>query len=192
MVGEKAIGQAFMELERLKPSNATEYFRALADRQPELAVFVTELTDDLTEEASLICYSLFAVIVRAYELTSLQPVKPLDHRIVLRALRKNDADMEELGESSPGDASRRLPKSPAQPNLMALVIEALADAENVSDDDRGMMLLILKTIIDALHTATKPPRRTPRPKLAPSGEPLPPDHGPTPTSGGFRSRRPAR
>lgn len=171
MVGREAIEQAVRELDGLKPSSAVRHLKAISDRQSELALFVAELSDELSEEVSFMCLSTFAVIVRAFELSSSPPLKPADHRIILRALRKNDEEIAELMVAAPARTSALGSLvSPAQPGLMALVIQMLAAAEGLHDEDRGKMLLILKTVIDALHATTKPPRRTRCLTLVPSGD----------------------
>jgi len=174
MISEDDVKRALDEASGYTPAKATSVVKTVAEAQPELFAFVVEFTEDLSEETMSLALMMLVTIVRAFELGSPQPVRQIDRRAMTRAYRKNESMIEEIAAAPEAGLLKAAPKAFRQPHLMRFVVEAvMEDEDQFTEEESGTLFLALKSVIDALDTAAKPPRLRPKLKVVKGMKPGP-------------------
>jgi hypothetical protein len=152
-----AIEDAWHEIYDTSEESASELLDAFAREQPELADYLTEAEQEISQiddRGFLLLYGVW--IWRAFKLNGRGGAMVSAGSIVAAADR-NRADMERMQRAESGlimDASADFRKDFRQLPLLGAIIndimEGRMESESRSDDVTGMIVLCAKTVIDCL------------------------------------------
>lgn len=156
-ISQETVLTTWSRLSNLPESDATTRFRQFADAQPGIIAYLLALDDQITpekERGDLLFLGLF--IWEAFRAAGHSPkmVKPDALDAAEEANTQFLSSLEDGGEHGMFDAVRRLMESYNQMPLLGGLIEILmsenAEEPEMADENIGVVLLHLKTVIDTL------------------------------------------
>jgi hypothetical protein len=166
MVGkipEALVEETWLEVGAFSESQARRQMEQIAKSQPALLAFVLATTGDLPTDAQQVAVYLYAVIHRMFE-KSAGRLTPATPQSVEAAYEGNQAFLgkfEHAHERFLEKAAESVASS--QPFVMKYLVEALMETPEgddpvvLSDEDIGLIFLVLKTAVDILDAGMPQP-----------------------------------
>jgi len=156
IIPEEIVERTWREVAGFSPVRANTEMMKIGKNQPELIAFVTELREKTSQEVKELGVYLFFVVYRMFQKTQ-GKIKRVSSQEVIECHEHNESLMERLEGAHKRflDRAARIQIS-KQPFVMKYVIDALmedaegADAQELTDEDRGFLFVLLKTVIDVL------------------------------------------
>jgi len=127
----------------------------ISNSQPELLAFVADLTKEMGREVKEPGIYMFFVVYRMFEKTQ-GKIKSISSEQIIECHETNESSMERLErahERFPDRAARiQISK---QPYVMKYVVPTLMEQKEgedavLTDEDKGFLFLLFKTVIDVL------------------------------------------
>jgi len=160
-ISEELVEETWQEVSEFSPQRGSSEVQKLGKEQPDLLAFMLEFSDDLEQDVKELAIYLFVVIHRMFRKAYGKPIKRLTAEVIMKGYEKNEKiilDLEGAHEKF-YDRIARVQLS-EQPYIMKYVVESLfempdeEDPVALTDDEIGIMFLLLKTVIDLFDEAT--------------------------------------
>ncbi len=151
----EATGQ---DIASIKPSRIPMEMGRARSEQPDLLAFVLGSTEGMGPGVSELAGFLTIVLWRAFRSDTRGKMKPVTGGAIQRRLEQNERELMGLDGTDPQLIDdRALAHLTHQPALFRYVLESIAEAEEdenepieMSPEEKGSLVLILKTAIDTL------------------------------------------
>lgn len=154
-IPEAIIERTWREFAGFDPDKAKKEMMRINNKQPELLAFVMESSRGMGREVSELAIYLFVVVYRMFQ-EAHGRIKKISSEEVIECYKKNEGLMEKLD----GAHERFLDRisslqSSKQPFVMNYVADALMDNEGedataLTNEQKGFLFLLLKTVVDLL------------------------------------------
>jgi hypothetical protein len=155
-IPEEIVEKTWQEVAGFSPDRAKKEMMKIANSQPELLAFVTELTKEMGQEVRELAIYLFFVVYRMFQKTH-GKIKKISSEEIIKCYEHNESLMERLEGSDEKFLDRIASvQISRQPYVMKYVADALMegdegeDALALTDERKGFLFLMLKTVIDVL------------------------------------------
>jgi hypothetical protein len=130
--------------------------------QPELLAFILGSTDGMGPGVSELAGFIYFVIWRVFRARASKRMKPVTASAIQRLLEENERELMRLDGTDPQQIDETtIARLTRQPAVFRYAIEAIAEAEEdenepvaMSPEEKGSLILLLKTAIDALDEAS--------------------------------------
>ncbi len=162
IIPEELVEEIWQEVSGFTPQRGGREMQKLGQEQPELLAFMLELSDDLDLEVKELAVYMFVVVYRMFRKAYGKRIRKVTAKKILDGYEKNERlilDLEEAHEKF-YDRIARVQIS-EQPFVVRYVVETLVEMPDeedpivLTDDDIGVVFLLLKTVIDLLNQATE-------------------------------------
>jgi hypothetical protein len=154
------------EVNGLSPEGGRKEIDRVAQSQPHLLPFVLAMLHDCRPQAQELGVYLCYLVLRVFEHGSRTRLPRVRGAALERQLERNEEAMSRLEGGPPrGLEAAAAAELSRQPEVVKLVVEALmeppeeTDGVALTDEEKGAMFLVLKTVIDVLDET----RGTPEP-----------------------------
>ena len=155
------VDAAWQEVCRIKESRIPIEMGKAAREQPELLAFILGSTEGMGPRISELAGFIYFVIWRAFRASSPGRMKPVTAGAIQRRLEQNEQELMSLDGTDPQQIDEgTIARLTSQPAVFRYVIEAIAEAEEdenepvaMSPEEKGSLILLLKTAIDTLDEA---------------------------------------
>lgn len=156
IIPEALVEETWLEVGALSESQARKQMEQIAKSQPALLAFVLAATADLPTDAQQVAVYLYAVIHRMFEKSAgrLTPATPQAVEAAFEGNKTFLGKFEHAHERFLEKAAETAASS--QPFVMKYLVEALLESPEgddpvvLSDEEIGLIFLVLKTAIDIL------------------------------------------
>ena len=155
------VDAAWQEVARIKESRIPIEMGKASREQPELLAFILGSTEGMGPGLSELAGFIYFVLWRVFRAGSSSRTKPVTAGAIQRRLEQNEQELMSLDGTDPGQIDEAaLARLTRQPAVLRYVIEAIAEAEEdksepvaMSPEEKGSLILLLKTAIDTLDEA---------------------------------------
>ena len=143
----------------MEPPEAQAAMQEVAKKQPALLAHVMAYTEDLREEAQELGVYIFFVIHRMFEVGAEKPIGQIPIEAVEGIADRNDALLDRLNGAHDRFLERITEvETSRQPYVYHYLSEALIEEEEedsveLTEEESGLLFIVLKTVIDALDEA---------------------------------------
>lgn len=149
------------EVSRIPESRIPIEMGKAGREQPELLAFILGSTEGMGPGVSELAGFIYFVIWRAFRAERASRAKPVTAGAIQRMLERNERELMSLDGTDPQQVDEAaLERLTRQPALFRYVIEAITEAEedenhpvSMSPEEKGSLILLLKTAVDALDEA---------------------------------------
>ena len=156
IIPEEIVEKTWQEVAGFSPVRANTEMMKIGKNQPALLAFVTELSEETGQEVKELAVYLFFVVYRMFQKAQ-GKIKKISSQEVIECHEHNESLMERLEGAHERflDRAARIQIS-NQPYVMKYVIDALmedeegAEATELTDEDKGFLFVLLKTVVDVL------------------------------------------
>ena len=155
-IPEEIVERAWQEVAGFSPVRANREMMEIGTNQPELLAFVTELTDEMDKEVRELGIYMFFVVYRIFQKAH-GKIKGISSEEIIECYEHNEGLMERLEGAHEKFldrvASIQISK---QPYVVKYVVDVLMedeeeeDAVALTEEQKGSLFLLLKTVIDIL------------------------------------------
>ena len=129
--------------------------------QPALLAFVLGSTESMGPGISELAGFIYFVIWRVFRSETRGKIKEVTPGAIQRKLERNEADLAQLDEAGPSSINEAtVAQLTRQPALFSYMMDAIVSAEEderepveMSPEEKGSLILLLKTAIDTLDDA---------------------------------------
>ena len=158
---EAAIDAAWRDVEAIPKSRVAMEMGRANREQRELSSFIWSYTEGMGPGVAELAGFIYVVLWRVFRASGSGPVKPVAAEAIKRRLEQNEQDLMRLDGTDPLQIDEvALAGLTRQPAILRYVIEAIASAEEdenqpvaMSPEEKGTLILLLKTAIDTLDEA---------------------------------------
>ena len=155
------VDAAWQEVCRIKESRIPIEMGRASREQPELLAFILGSTEGMGPGVSELAGFIYVVIWRVFRAESSGRMKPVTAEAIQRRLEQNERELMSLDGTDPQQIDEgTIARLTSQPAVFRYVIEAIAEAEEdenepvaMSPEEKGSLVLLLKTAIDTLDEA---------------------------------------
>ena len=162
IISEELTEEIWQEVSAFSPMRGAKEMEKLGREQPELLAFMLEFSEDFPQDVKELAIYMFVVVYRMFRKPYGKTIKGLSAEQIMAAYEKN----EDLILSLEGAHEKFYDRIAGiqisgQPYVMKYVVDTLVempdedDPIDLTDDDIGMLFLILKTVADLLNEATE-------------------------------------
>jgi hypothetical protein len=155
LIPEEIVEKTWQEVAGFSPIRANKEIKKIGNDQPELLAFVTASTEEMGQEVRELGIYMFFVVSRMFQKAQ-GKIKRISSEEIIKCHEHNESLLERLEGAHEKflDRAARIQIS-KQPHVMKYVIDALMeeegeDAVQLTDEDKGFLFVILKTVIDVL------------------------------------------
>ena len=159
IIPEAVVEDAWREIGGLSDEQALGHMNRVSRTQPALLTFVMTFSEDLSSSAAELATYMFLVVVHMFDVQfgkRLQNVGPkrieaIHEHSLATAERLKNAD-ERLLEQAANLENEK------QPWVWRYVTQCLLEPDpdlELSEEDQGSLTLIMKTVIDSLHSSVR-------------------------------------
>ena len=167
-IGGEAINAAWLEVSKIPAPRIPMEMERAARAQPDLLAFILGSTEGMSAGVSELAGFIYVVIWRVFRAETQRGAPPVTSAAIQKKLEENEGRLGELDGVDPQSldltALRRLS---AQPMMLRHVIDSIAEAEEDeaeplqwSPEEKGSVILLLKTAIDVLDESRERARET--------------------------------
>jgi hypothetical protein len=127
--------------------------------QPALLAFVTASTEACSAEVQGLALYLYFAIFQMFKRGTSKRIPQIPEEAVEAQFDTNETKLQQLENAGPSKMQEAAQSElSVQPFVMAYLVEAIMepgedDAPTLTDDDGGLLFLVLKTVVDVLHEA---------------------------------------
>ena len=157
-ISEELVEKTWQEVAGLSPVRAKKEMLRVGQCQPDLLAFLMESTEELDPEARELAIYMFFVVYRMFQ-AARKKIKKIPSKEIIKCHEENESLMESLEGSHERflDRAARVQVS-RQPYVMKYVVDALMeedeDSAALSEEDKGFLFLLLKTVVEVLDKVT--------------------------------------
>jgi hypothetical protein len=160
-LSEELVRKTAHELRLLSDDRIDAEMMRFGKRQPHLLSFIVEYTEDLEVDAAEVGISLAFVVYRMFQKGCKKAIGMIEEEEIIACFEENERLLERLEKAHERFLERiaEVQISP-QPHVIMHVVDALLDVpddddgEGLSDEEIGLLFLLLKTEIDVLNRKT--------------------------------------
>jgi hypothetical protein len=162
-IPEEIVEKTWREVAQFTPAQIKKEISRLAREQGDLLVFVLESTVDMSRASHELAVYLFFTVFRMFQKVHGKGITPISSGQVVACYEANENLMERLEGAHEKFLDRIAGIQIAeQPHVMKYVVEALVEAEEEDEDleelteeDKGLLFLVLKTVVELLSKVTE-------------------------------------
>ena len=155
-ISEKFVEKTWQEVAGYSPDRASKEMQKMGKNQPDLLAFLMALTEDLDPDVRELAIYIAFVVYRIFE-GSQNKIKKITSKEIMDCYEYNEDLMGRLEGAHEKfiDRIARIQIS-KQPYVMKYVVDALieeseeGDGVELTDEDKGFLFLLLKTVVDLL------------------------------------------
>jgi hypothetical protein len=155
-ISEKIVEKTWREVAGFSPSQATREMEKMAESQPDLLAFLLASTENMGPDVGELAIYIAFVIYRVFE-GSRKKIKKITAREINACYEYNEDLIGRLEGAHEKflDRIARIQVS-KQPYIIKYVVDALSeeseegDDVDLTDEDKGFLFLLLKTVVDLL------------------------------------------
>jgi len=155
-IPEEIVEKTWQEVAGFSPDRAKKEMIKVNNSQPDLLAFVTELTKEMDQEVKELGIYMFLVIYQMFHKAH-GKIKTISSGEIIKCYEHNESLMERLEGADEKFLDRIASvQISRQPYVMKYVADALMegdegeDALALTDEQKGFLFLLLKTVIDVL------------------------------------------
>jgi hypothetical protein len=158
-IPDEIVEETWQEVAQMDPSNAQIAMQEVAKKQPALLAHVMACTEDLRPEAQELGVYIFFTIHRMFEVGAEKPPGEVSMEVVEEHADRNDALLDRLNGAHDRFLERVTEvETSRQPYVYHYLSEALIEEEEedsvkLTEEESGLLFIVLKTVIDALDEA---------------------------------------
>jgi hypothetical protein len=153
---EAIVEKTWQEVAGFTPNRAKKELMKIGSSQPDLLAFVMGLPQEMVQEVRELAIYMFVVVYRMFQKTQ-GKIKQVSSEEIIECYEHNESLMERLEGADEKflDRIARVQTS-RQPYVVQYVVDALMeedegeDAISLTDEQKGFLFLLLKTVIDVL------------------------------------------
>ncbi len=155
-ISEAIVEQTWQEFAGFHPDKAKKDMMKINNKRPELLALVMESSKELGQKVRELAIYLFVVVYRMFQ-EAHGKIKKISSEEVIECYKKNEALMEKLDGAHERFLDRiACLQSSRQPFVMNYVADALMedegeDAMTLTNEQKGFLFLLLKTVVDLLN-----------------------------------------
>lgn len=152
---EGFVEKTWQEVARFSPDRAKREMTKIGNTQPELLAFVMESAPEMSQEVKELAIYLFLVVYRMFE-KSHGKIKKISSDEIIECYQNNEGLMGRLEGADERFLDRIASlQTSRQPHVVNYVVDALMedegeDAVQLTEEQKGFLYLLLKTVIDVL------------------------------------------
>jgi hypothetical protein len=156
LILEEIVEKTWQEVAGFSPIRANKEIMKIGNDQPELLAFITASTEEMGQEVKELGIYMFFVVYRMFQKAQ-GKIKRISSEEIIKCHEHNETLLERLEGAHEKfvDRAARIQIS-KQPHVMKYVIDALMEEEDgedaieLTDEHKGFLFLLLKTVIDVL------------------------------------------
>ena len=155
-IPEEIMETTWQEFAGFSPDRAKKEMMKIGNSQPDLLTFVTELTKEMSREVGELAIYMFLVVYRMFQ-GAHGKIKRISSEEIIECYEHNEGLMERL-EGAHEEFLDRIAsvQTSRQPYVVKYVVDALMEDDEgeeamaLTDEQKGFLFLLLKTVIDVL------------------------------------------
>lgn len=155
-IPEEIVEKTWQEVAGFSPIRANKEIIRIGNNQPELLAFVTESTEEMGQEVKELGIYMFFVVYRMFQKAQ-GKIERIPSEEIIKCHEHNESVLGRLEGAHEKFLDRAASiQTSKQPHVMKYVVDALVeeeegeDAVQLTDEDKGSLFVILKTVIDVL------------------------------------------
>ncbi len=156
LIPEEIVEKTWQEVAGFSPIRANKEMVKIGSNQPDLLAFMTELTKEMDQEVKELGIYIFFVVYRMFQKIQ-GKIKRIPSEEIIECHEHNENLMGRLEGAHEKFLDRAASiQMSKQPYVMKYVVDALMeeeegeDAIELTDEDKGFLFLLLKTVMDVL------------------------------------------
>jgi hypothetical protein len=156
LIPEEIVEKTWQEVAGFSPIRANKEIMEIGNDQPELLAFVTASIEEMGQEVRELGIYMFFVVSRMFQKAQ-GKIKRISSEEIIKCHELNESFMERLEGAHEKFLDRAASiQISKQPHVMKYVIDALMESEEgedavqLTDEHKGFLFLLLKTVIDVL------------------------------------------
>lgn len=156
-IPEELVEKFSKKISSIKPIEANEAIQKVGQLQPDLVAFVMDSTEGLNPEAQELAIYLFFVVYRIFQASG-EKIRKVSYGEIDEFFEQNETLFEDAESADPLSDPLKIFPVLIQPYLMRYLSEALPEEEasGVNEEEKGVIFLVLKTVIEVLDQAASP------------------------------------
>ncbi len=162
-IPDDLVEQTWQEVAGFPPDRAEREMEQIAQKQRELLGFIAAYTEDLSQEAAELAFYMFFTMYRMFQKSTASKIKSIRGHLIEGCLDQNEGMLERLEGAHERFVERVAQvESSRQPYVMKYMVETLIEAPDgddpvyLTEEEIGMLFLVLKTVVDVLDQAIRP------------------------------------
>jgi hypothetical protein len=155
-IPEALVEKTWQEAAGFSPDRAKKEMMKVGNTQPDLLAFVMELSKEMGQEVRELAIYMFLVVYRMFQKAH-GKIKKISFEEIIECYEHNEGLMERLEGADEKFLDRIASvQTSRQPYVVRYVVDALMeedqweDAVILTEEQRGFLFLLLKTVIDVL------------------------------------------
>jgi hypothetical protein len=155
-IPEETVEKTWHEVAGFTPDKAKKEMMKIGNNQPELLAFAMESAKEMGQEVRELAIYLFLVVHRMFQKAH-GKIKKISSEEIIECYKHNEGLMERLEGAHEKFLDRIASvQTSREPYVVKYVVDALMeedegeDALTLTDEQKGFLFLLLKTVIDAL------------------------------------------
>jgi hypothetical protein len=155
-IPEAMVEKTWQEVAGFSPDRAKKEMMKIGNSQPELLAFVTESSKEMGQEVRELAIYMFLVVYRMFHKAH-GKIKTISSEEIIECYEHNEGLMERLEGADEKFLDRIASvQTSRQPYVVKYVVDALMEEEEgkdalaLTDEQKGFVYLLLKTVIDVL------------------------------------------
>jgi hypothetical protein len=156
-IPEAIVEKTWQEVAGFSPDRAKKEMMKIGNSQPELLAFVTESSKEMGQEVRELAIYMFLVVYRMFQKAH-RKIKKISSEEIIEGYEHNEGLMERLEGADEKFLDRIASvQTSRQPYVVKYVADALMedddereDAVPLTEEQKGFLFLLLKTVIDVL------------------------------------------
>jgi hypothetical protein len=157
-IPESIVETTWQEVAGFRSDRAKKEMMKVGNKQPELLAFVMESSQEMGQEVRELAIYMFLVVYRMFQ-EAHGKIKKISYEEIIECYEHNEGLMERLEGAHDKFLDRVASvQTPRQPYVVKYVVDALmeedeeggGDALALTDEQKGFVFLLLKTVIDVL------------------------------------------
>jgi len=155
-IPEAIVEKTWQEVAGFSPEKAKKELMKISNSQPDLLALVTEWSEEMGQEVRELAIFMFVVVYRMFQQAH-RRIKKISSKEVIECYQHNKTLMERLGGADETFVDRIVSvQTSKQLYVVNYVVDALMEEDEGEDalvfteEEKGSLFLILKTVIDAL------------------------------------------
>ena len=152
-VPEAIVEKTWQEVAGFSPDRAKKEMMKIDNSQPDLLAFVMESAKEMGQEVRELAIYMFLVVYRMFQ-ESHGKIKKISSEVIIECYEHNEGLMERLEGAHEKFLDRVASvQTSRQPHVVEYVVDALMedereDAVALTEEQKGFLFLLLKTVID--------------------------------------------
>jgi deoxyribodipyrimidine photolyase len=155
-IPEKIVERTWQEVAGFSPLKANNEMMKIGNSQPELLAFMMELTREMDQEVRELGIYMFFVVYRMFQKAK-RKIKRISTKEISECYEYNESLIERLEVAHEKLLDRAVSiQVSRQPYVVKYVVDALVEEEEeegplaLTEEQKGFLFLLLKTVIDVL------------------------------------------